>query len=178
MVFTTITKFEQITIIPSSLVVFDIDETLLKFDGIDQKWWRNKFNKYYTLTKNYDLADSMSHSDWIKIVKIAEPELIDDKIHDFIDLLYENDCKIILLTARHEILKETTIEHIDKINLNVNKDNIYFNSNKGEELYKIVSELYPTVQNIIVVDDFEQNLIDIQSKMQSTNYNLHLYKIK
>lgn len=52
------------------------------------------------------------------------------------------------------------------------------NSNKGDELYKIVSELYPTIQNIIVVDDLEQNLIDIQSKMQSTNYNLHLYKIK
>ncbi len=75
-------------------------------------------------------------------------------------------------------VKETTIEHIDKINLNINKDNIYFNSNKGDELYKIVSELYSNVQNIIVVDDLEQNLIDIQSKMQSTNYNLHLYKIK
>lgn len=178
MVFSTITKFEQITIIPFSLVVFDIDETLLKFDGIDVKWWRNKFNKYYRLTLNRDLAESMSHSDWIKIVKIAEPELVDDKIHDFIDLLYENDCKIILLTARNEILKDATIEHIDKINLNINKDNIYFNSNKGNELYKIVSELYPTIQNIIVVDDLEQNLIDIQSKMQSTNYNLHLYKIK
>ncbi len=110
MVFSTISKFEQITIIPSSLVVFDIDETLLKFDGIDQKWWRNKFNKYYTLTKNYDLADSMSHSDWIKIVKIAEPELVDGKIHDFIDLLYENDCKIILLTARNEILHLCTFK--------------------------------------------------------------------
>ena len=29
---TNITKFEQITIVPNSLVVFDIDETLLKFD--------------------------------------------------------------------------------------------------------------------------------------------------
>lgn len=178
MVFTTITRFEQITIIPSSLVVFDIDETLLKFDGVDQKWWRNKFNKYYTLTKNYELADSMSHNDWIKIVKIAEPELVDNKIHNFIDLLYENDCKIILLTARNQILKETTNEHIKKLNLNVNKDNIYFNSNKGEELLKIITESYSEIKNIIVVDDLEENLIDIQKKMENTVYNLLLYKIK
>lgn len=174
---TTISKFEQIRIIPSSLYVFDIDETLLNFDGIDIKWWKNKFNKYYKLTQNIDLADSMSHNDWIKIVSIAEPELVDNKIHHFIDLLYQNDCKIILLTARNDIMREITYKHIDKLNLVVNKDNIYFNQNKGEELYKIVSTSYPEIQNIIVIDDLEQNLIDIKNKMQNTNYNLYLYKI-
>lgn len=178
MVFTTITKFEQIEIIPSSLVVFDIDETLLKFDGIDHKWWKNKFNKYYRLTQNYELAESMSHNDWIKIVKIAEPELVDIKVHNFIDLLYDNDCKIILLTARNQILKEITNEHIDKINLNINKNNIYFNEEKGNELYRIITDIYPEIKNIMVIDDLEENLIDIQSKMKNTNYNLHLYKIK
>lgn len=174
---TNITKFEQITIVPNSLVVFDIDETLLKFDGIDMKWWKNKFNKYYKLTQNYDLAENMSHSDWIKIISNCDPELVDDKIHDFIDSLYENNCKIILLTARNEILRIATNEHIDKLNLNVDKNNIYFNGDKGDELLRIITHNYPEIRNIIVIDDLEENLIDVQQKLENNNYNLFLYKM-
>lgn len=60
---TQINKFSEIEIIQNSLVVFDIDDTLIKFDGIDFKWWKNKFNKYYKLTKDYDLADKLSFMD-------------------------------------------------------------------------------------------------------------------
>ena len=71
-------------------------------------WWNNKFNKYYKLTNNYDLTDMMSNQDWIKIVFKCEPELVDEQIHDFIESLKENNCHIILLTARNNQLKELT----------------------------------------------------------------------
>jgi hypothetical protein len=119
----------------------------------------------------------MSHSDWIKIISNCDPELVDDKIHYFIDSLYENNCKIILLTARNEILRNATNEHIDKLNLNVDKNNIYFNGDKGDELLRIITHNYPEIRNIIVIDDLEENLIDVQQKLENNNYNLFLYKM-
>ena len=37
-----ITNYDQITILHKSLVILDIDETILKFDGINYEWWENE----------------------------------------------------------------------------------------------------------------------------------------
>ncbi len=87
-----IKKFNQIQIIPGSLVVFDIDDTLIKFDGIDLKWWKNKVKKYMVMTRNEQLAEIMANNDLMKIMEKCEPELVDENIFDFINpplLLYD-----------------------------------------------------------------------------------------
>jgi hypothetical protein len=173
----TISKFHQIKIIPKSLVVLDIDETIIKFQDVDKKWWKNKFNKYYRLCKDYDLADRMAHKDWIKLVSVIDPILVDENIHDWITLIKNNDCPLILLTARSNILCELTSQHLNKVNLNIEKDRIYFNENKGDELYKVAHDLYPEIENIIMVDDLESNLVDIKEKLSQTRFNLHLYNM-
>jgi len=172
----TIKKFNEINIIPNSLVVFDIDETLIKFEGIDFKWWKNKFNKYYKMVRDYNIAEELANEEWIKIINRSDPELVDDYIHKFIEQLEENDCHTILLTARNNVLRDLTLEHLSKVNLYF--ENVYFNGEKGDELKKIVESTYPNIQNIIVIDDREQNLEDIKNKFNGTNYKLNLYAIK
>ena len=172
----TIKKFNEIEIIPNSLVVLDIDETILKFDGIDMKWWKNKFNKNYIVSRDYKIADKLTYYDWIKIISRSNPELVDNNFHNFINLITENNCELILLTARSVTLKNITLEHLNQINFSFNEDKIYFNENKGDELNKIINEKYLNMKNIIVVDDAEPNLYDIKEKIPE-QYNLYLYKM-
>lgn len=170
-----IKKFEQVNLIPNSLVVIDIDDTLIKYDGIDFAWWKNKFNKYYSITKDFGLADTLANQDWIKLIEKCEPELVDDCIHHFVESAKCKQCHIILLTARNNIIENLTREHLSKVDLYF--ENIYFNENKGEELVKIVKQHYSDCTDIIMIDDKEQNLIDINNSMDLSKYNLHLYKI-
>ena len=171
-----IKKFNQIDIIPESLIVIDIDDTLIKYDGIDFIWWKNKVNKYYTLTKNTDLSEILANQDWNKLIEKCNPELVDDCVHYFIESAKSKKCHIILLTARNNVIKDLTKEHLSKVNLYF--EHIYFNENKGDEIVKIMNFDYlDSCKNIIVIDDREQNLIDIKNKIDSTKFNLHLYKI-
>jgi hypothetical protein len=173
---TPITSFDQIEIIPESLVVFDIDDTLIRFDGIDLKWWKNKIKKYIVMTRDEQLAESMANSDLIKIMNTYDPELVDNQVHNFITRLQESNCHIILLTARDENIRELTIRHLQSVNLNF--EHIYFNQNKGDELKKIVSEQYEHISNIIMIDDMMANLEDIKQKFSDSNYTIKLYNIR
>ena len=170
-----ISKFEQVILIPNSLVVIDIDDTLIKYDGIDFDWWKNKVNQYYSLTKNTDLSDNLANQDWINLIANSNPELVDDCVHHFIELAKSNQCDIILLTARNNAITDLTHEHLNKVDLYF--EHIYFNEHKGDELVSIVQNNYIDCTNIIVIDDKEANLIDIQNKIDLTKYKLHLYMI-
>lgn len=172
----TIRNFNQINIIPNSLVVLDVDETLIRYDGIDYRWWKSKFNRFYKETNNCELAEFLSNEEWIRIISNCNPELVDENIHNFIELLRQNNCHIILLTARSNNLRELTENHLNTVNLSF--EHIYFNSEKGDALRNIISNDYPEITNVIVVDDMIQNLIDIQNKNTSASCTLHLYNIK
>lgn len=172
---TTIKKFHQINVIPKSLIVLDIDETILKFEDINHKWWKSKINRYYKLTQSFDLADSMAHNDWVNLVFDMQPELVDDKFHNFLEHINKHDCETILLTARNNKLKDLTNQHLNKVDLKFKK--IFFNENKGDELYNIVHNDFLHIENIIVVDDLLSNLTDIKNKFLETKFNLYLYNI-
>lgn len=172
----TIKKFCQIKIIPNSLVILDIDDTLIKFEGVNYIWWKNKYNKYYKIHQKHETAEELANEDWKKIVSKTEPKLVDEEIYEFIDELIKNNCYITLLTARNIKFKDLTLEHLAKVNLDLYQ--VYFNSNKGDELYKISHKNYFHLNNIIVVDDVMHNLENIQLKMKDSKFNIHLYNIK
>lgn len=170
-----IRKFNEINIIPNSLVVFDIDDTLIRFDELGFNWWNNKINEYYEKTNNYETADMMTYKDWLDIVSKNDPKLVDDEVHHFIDKLKKNKCHIILLTAREILMKEMTHEHLSKHDLYF--EHIYFNKNKGDELKKIILKHYFDINNVIVIDDIAKNLLDIELNVKLPNVKLHLFNI-
>lgn len=175
--FKKITKFNQINLIKNSLVVLDIDETIIKFDNINKAWWSDTFDKHYSITKNHDCAHNLSLDDWISHITINRPKLVDEGIYDWINLIDKHNCDLIFLTARNKNLKDITHSHLNIVNLSCNKDKVYFNQEKGDELFSIVNAQYSDKKNIIVVDDVEINLIDIKNKFTDTDFNLHLYNI-
>jgi hypothetical protein len=170
-----ITKFSQIKLIPNSLIVLDIDDTIIKFDKINIQWWHDTFDKHYVVTKDYVRADFLSLDEWISHVTITEPKLVDDEIYNWIGLTNKFNCDLIFLTARNLSLKDITQLHLNKVNLYGDESKIYFNRNKGDELLSIANGEYLHKKNIIVVDDVESNLTDIQDKFTDSSFNLHLY---
>lgn len=173
-----ITRFNQIKLIPNSLIVLDIDETIIKFDKIDKHWWNKTFSSYYSITENHEHAENLCLDDWISHVEIIEPKLVDNNFYDWLDCINKLNCELIFLTARNKKrLENITHLHLDKIKLTFDKNKIYYNSKKGEELLTLVNKKYSDKKNIIVVDDIESNLIDINDKFINSTFNLHLYNI-
>ncbi len=78
-----------------------------------------------------------------------------------------------MLTARRKFLFDVTISHLTHCNIDIDSESIYFNQNKGQELYDIVTKKYPTVTNIIFIDDVMSNLEDVRNKFKyNKNYTL------
>lgn len=171
----TITNYSQIKIIPNSLVVFDIDDTIMHFPEMDKTWWKRRFDELFVLHQDYKKTDQYVLREWIHNAYNMDPQHIDeDEFFHLIDKLHANNCKIIFLTARGEQLRDITHEHFRKCNININNNDLYHNENKGDELKKIVFTRFPHIHDIIFIDDVKRNLDDVYNKLYQ-HKNLHLY---
>lgn len=172
----TIFEYLQITIIENSLIVFDIDDTIMHFEGIDSKWWDNKYQEYLEKYDNdVKKAKSLAIKDWIHHVTVNNPKLInEDNFREFINIAYKKNCKIIFLTARDHTLRDITESHFEICNLNDFIKDIYFSENKGIALKEIINNQYNDIKNIIFIDDLERNLLSVE-KAISESHDLQLY---
>jgi hypothetical protein len=177
--FKCINSFNQVELLPNSLLVFDIDETIMSFEDIDEGWWKKTFDKYYEQTQDYDMADELSLREWVDHISNSKPKVLDEFNFIFlVELAKQNDCEIIMLTARRKFLFDITISHLAHCKVDIDSDSVYFNENKGTELLNIVTNKYPNISNIIFIDDIEHNLINVANTFAPYNkYTLDLYKI-
>jgi hypothetical protein len=174
----TINSFKKIILKPNSLVVLDIDETILGFPTIPKNWWNNVFGNYYLLTNDFDLAEKLALKDWTNRVKNAKPIKLESKQLDiFLDKVNNLECPLLILTARNPILTEITIKHLASIGFD--HSNVVHDKNKGSQLLKLVQTKYSHIDNIVFVDDLLANLEDVQFhfKNHSDKYKLELYNI-
>ncbi len=157
-----INSYNQIQIDSDSFVIFDIDETLIYFDNINPKWWKDTYDKYYALYADYDKADSLSLEEWIQLINFSTPKAIDicgfnklsQKIYKF------DNSKIIFLTARDQSLKDLTFKQLIYCGFDLSKFDIYFSSDKGS-LIKELRKNYPN-NKIIFIDDLKSNISDVK----------------
>jgi ABC-type proline/glycine betaine transport system ATPase subunit len=174
-----IKSFNQIDIIPDSLVILDIDETVLTYPQLTKNWWKEKINYYYKITNDLDLSEKHALSEWINIVQTTNPKKLDSKEqNNFINKLYQNNCQLIFLTARNKDLSEITYKNLSYIGIN-KAHSVYFDENKGEKIYELISEFYTNVENIIFVDDLTNNHNKILDTVKKYNIkiNFKLYQI-
>ncbi len=171
-----IDDYSKISIIPNSLVVFDIDDTLINFPELDKNWWYDRFKYNFDIVKNKEEADKLTLEEWIHKVKIMTPIAINSNgFSTFADEILKQNCKIIFLTARQIKIKELTEHHLKQCDIYIDSDSIFFSENKGEELFKILNqESYKNYFDIIFVDDMLHNLNNVYNKLNN-KYKLSLY---
>lgn len=160
MSFTTITSFTEVVLIKDSFLVFDIDETILKYEHISRTWWKEKFEHYYSITNDYDKSNDLSLNDWKDYIHLSLPTHTDEEgFFDLIERSKENGCKVVFVTARHKEIENIT--HLHLKHLGIDNRNVYFTGreNKGVMIESILNGEH---NNIIFIDDMDHNLIDVK----------------
>jgi hypothetical protein len=163
---------------PNTLVVLDIDDTIMSFTTINKKWWNDTYNTYLLHYKDTEKAYKKSEKLWIKYISRSNPNLLDEiNFINFLEKISENNCELIFLTARNKKISKLTMTQLSYCRINIESSKVFFSRNKGVELKNIVEQTYPNIKDIIFVDDLEENLVKVQLEFNTSKYNLKLYKI-
>lgn len=160
----SIRTFRNVDLQYGSLLVLDIDETILKYSGICEQWWKEHFDTNYAKYGNYDDADNACVKDWQEHIKYEYPVHTDeDGFFDLIERANNLNCKVIIVTARDHGIKNITYEHLH--HLGIRDIDVYFASggNKGHMIDNVMGNEIHNYKYISFVDDKDYNLTDVKN---------------
>lgn len=168
----TINSFHQVEeeITHKSLVILDIDDTVLTHPGITREWFDNRCLDYLNQGYPEDQAYTLAIRDWTNAVNSTTPVMTDEKgLKSLYTKCLQTDSNIIFLTARDPKLKEFTEAQLDMYNIRFGP--IYHSEQKGEFIRRYLS-LVNYYHNVIFIDDQDYNLADVGTK----NNHVKLFK--
>ncbi len=169
-----INSYSAITLVARSLVVFDIDDTLVNFPGYGLDWFKEKKAGYEQSMSKAE-ADQLAIQEWRTAVAAIDPLPIDKEgFHRFCEQAEAEGCDIIYLTARSETLKETTHRHL-KHALSLTSEYVYFGEDKGPALAKILESLPRTYPRVIFVDDYVKNHESVRTTLNALGIPVDTY---
>jgi hypothetical protein len=169
-----INSYSAITLVARSLVVFDIDDTLVNFPDYGLDWFAAK-KALHEQTMSKEEADQRTIQEWRAAVSALEPVPIDKEgFHAFCRQAEAQGCDIIYLTARSETLKETTHRHL-KYALDLTSEHVYFGEDKGPTLAEILRTLPRTYPRVIFVDDYVKNHVSVRTTLDTLGIPVDTY---
>ena len=147
-----IRNYDEIEVLPDSLVILDLDETLIQFDGMYDKWWE----------------DNLIHSNelevyrrWIQLISFTMPHMLDSyEFNNLLRRIKQTNSRMVILTARSAKLCEITLQQLVYCNIIIPLDDIYFSDKKGRIAHSIRRRY--TYSNLIFVDDRKSNIRDVK----------------
>lgn len=164
---TKITSFFEISLTQNCLLVIDIDETIIMYDGICHKWWKNKMDYYLEKQYSFDEADNQCVKDWKEFIKDKHPMYTDKEgFFDLIDRAKKLSVETFIVTARDIQLEKITHDHLQHLNI-VDID-VYFSSggNKAHVINNVINNVMlqqlENYDQIIFIDDHDFNLNDVK----------------
>jgi hypothetical protein len=95
-----ISNYDKINVLNNSLVCIDLDETIIRFPGINQSWWENRKRAYDLID---DLtSDQMAYKDWLDIIHSNTPKMLDEiQFNQLMERVINTRSKIVIITARN-----------------------------------------------------------------------------
>jgi hypothetical protein len=162
--FKIVYTFNEIDINDKTLVVCDIDDTLLRYEVS----WQYFFNKFMKEFNNCQIAESRANSEWYFYTKLNKCFLVDKGgFINFMKKIQQTNSDLIFLTARIGISHPYTIENFNQIGLDHTKHDIHYShtTSKGlylhEQLYKYRNYDYSQFKKIVFIDDALHNILDM-----------------
>ncbi len=154
--FHVINSYSAISLVARSLIVFDIDDTVVNFPDYGPSWWDAKKAMYERIMTKED-ADRATLHEWRAAVHHVDPVPIDkDGFLQFYAEAKAAGCDIIFLTARTEKLKEVTHRHLKNSLMECAEGHVFFAEDKGPALVDILKQRRP-YHHVIFVDDLVKN---------------------
>jgi hypothetical protein len=157
-----ITSFRSIPIVSNTLVVLDIDDTIMGYREFSHTYFIDRISHYKQKHGSDIIAIDFAVSDWIEQVEKSTPHHMDeDGFWYMMNMLNKTDSRHFFLTARNPNFRKITEKHLEC--LNISNSHVYYVSgcNKGEYLKNIIDK-HGVFDKIVFVDDSEKNLHDMQ----------------
>jgi len=163
-----IKNYNEIDVTPNSLIILDLDETIIRYPYITAKWWENTRKAYALIDEK--TADERSYSDWLYIINSYKPNLLDTiEFNKLLMRIKETNSNFIIVTARNIKLKEITLKHLETFNINCD---VYYSLDKGVMINAIKQNYI--YNDISFIDD---NLKYIK-QVEELNPEIYTYHIK
>jgi predicted secreted acid phosphatase len=174
----TIQNYDEIIINQPTLVVLDIDDTILKFDTLHKNWWKNTLDNYKTIYDEFE-SNKRTFDDWVKIISNENAKLLDEeKLFEFMQRIKDTNSEVFFITARDKSLTDITLKNLKECKLDITPEQVYHYWSKGKKVLEVFQEKYSHLKNIIFVDDHMDNIEDVMSKFNDYVYNVDCYYIQ
>lgn len=148
--------YRHIIIPYDSLVVMDLDDTLISFPEIHATWWKDT-KENYKLTVDDENADILTFQEWVAFMSSHIPELDKDAYIDLLEKVNKTDSTLIIVTARKSYLEDITRTQLDQCGIDAE---IYFSHEKGK-LINSIRKKYKHI-HLVFADDNINNVNDVK----------------
>ena len=170
---------------PGSLVVFDIDNTLIEPVqelGNDQ-WFRHRLKNLTHQGLSQEQAIKQCVLDWEAIRNVTEMQLVEEGVNDFISSIQTDEVPVMGLTTQGYSLALRTIFHLNKLGIDLSptspsledqvfkldrvmlyKNGILFTEagHKGHALFALLDLVDYHPKQVIFVNDKHSHLLPIE----------------
>lgn len=142
-----------------TLLVFDLDETLIKYPGYEgsEAWYDERLNHFLAKGMNRWHAIEKANEAWEKLQDTINPVLIQpDAIEVLFRLHQQQKIHTVVITARRKELAPITHRQLANVGLSFNKKNFIFtgpHAVKGPSLESYLVSLPNRPCHCICVDD-------------------------
>jgi predicted secreted acid phosphatase len=144
-----IKRFDSILIQFNSLVLCDIDDTVLNYKNETEEYW-----------KTHNHGDDPKYRKWANLINNVEPKFTCDTFKEFYDVIKNTQSELVFITARDSIHKSMTENQLEK--LGITGHEIYFleGNLKGD----FIKNKFEIGRHTIFIDDNEKQVYDVYEK--------------
>jgi len=155
-----IKNYNEIDILNNSLVILDLDETIIRFPYITHKWWENT-KKAYSLI-NERTADLRAYTDWLHIINTYKPSMLDaNEFNKLLMRIKETNSTFIIVTARNIKLMDITKKHLEYFGISCD---VFYTIDKGI-MINAIKQNY-VYNHILFVDDNKKYINQVEELNQ------------
>lgn len=165
--FQTINSFNQVPInLTNTLIICDIDDTLLYFPELGPNKYNQIFDYYFSTSPDLETAIDKTTVCWSNLFGSTLPTHTDiNGFKTLLQKLHLYNGGLCFLTARpsHESNIEFTRKNFRSLQLNYDEFKVYYSYTipKGEYIKSNID--LRSYTNIIFIDDMDYNLVNVKS---------------
>lgn len=158
--------FYSVDIPENSLVLCDIDDTVLVFPKYTDAFYKEAYDYYTTIGYNTKMADKLVKRDWELYSSFKKPSITDkDGFFYLLEQIEKTSSKLYFLTARSDTSHQKTINDLKHVNIDCSKIQIYYTNAalKGNYIKNNIDLL--DYNHIIFIDDNDHQLENVKKEI-------------
>lgn len=158
-----VNTFKDIPIQRNTLVLCDIDDTVIVFKKLGKKWWRERFDYYYDVNGDFEFSEKAVLKEWSHTIRTMKPVHVDEHgFCDFVDRIEQTGSTLVFVTARGENISDLTTLHLNSAGIYPKTDVHHTNNTpKGEYIANVID--FDDFEHVVFIDDMEHNIQSVQN---------------